>query len=433
LLTVSGKLSVVSLPKVPALFKGSDYVKITILSGGLAALSQSAHGIILPLRVLDFVGENDKNTALAVITFTGLILAMLFQPITAALSDSTRSRWGRRKLYVIAGGLLIMALLPGIPLAGSFLSLFLVYCLIQLAANTAQGPYQGYIPDMVPLDRRGVASSMKSEMELFGGAAGVLAAGILLSHYSKSEPNGLWSYLLILELSLGLILFYLWRTIKEAPVTDRPKPFRNPLSAYRFNIRENPAFGWLLGSRLLFFMATATLQQFALFYLRDVLGIDDPAGFTAVFILTAGASMALAILPAGFFADRYGTIILSRAAGLLGGLGVLLLLMWPSTTTMIIAAGITGFAIGIFGVANWALATKMVVKGEEAKYLAIANMATAGGAALARLIGPVIDHFNGVGQNLGYQVMLAACVFYFILGGLLMKRPRSPTDEVVIK
>ncbi|XUX00003.1 MAG: MFS transporter [Dehalogenimonas sp.] len=422
-----------NLPKVPPLFKGTEYLKITILSAGLAALSQSVHGIILPLRVLDFVGEDDKNTALAAITFTGLILAMLFQPIAAALSDSTRSRWGRRKPFVIAGGLAVMLLLPGVALVSSFAILFIIYCLAQLASNTAQGPYQGYIPDLVPLERRGIASSFKSEMELFGGAAGILGAGILMAHYSLKDQSGLWISLLCLALFLGSILLYIGLSLKEGPVTQPPKPFHNPLSAYKFNLKKSPTFGWLLGSRLLFFMAAATLQQFALFYLRDVLGVTDPAGFTAIFILTAGASMALAILPAGFFTDRYGAAILSRAAGLLGALGILFLLLWPSTITVVITAGITGFAIGIFGVSNWAMATKMVVKGEEAKYLAIANMATAGGAAIARLIGPIIDYFNRESLNMGYQVMLVFCLIYFVLGGLLTKTPKAGQDEVVME
>jgi len=43
-----------------------------------------------------------------------------------------------------------------------------------------------------------------------------------------------------------------------------------------------------------------------------------------------------------------------------------------------------------------------------------------GGAALARLIGPVIDHFEAVRPDLGYQVMLAACCVYCIAGALLL-------------
>jgi MFS family permease len=77
---------------------------------------------------------------------------------------------------------------------------------------------------------------------------------------------------------------------------------------------------------------------------------------------------------------------------------------------------------------NWALATDLVPKGEEARYLGLTNLATAGGAALARLIGPVIDFLNKYAPALGYQVMLGACFTYFITGSvLLMKIKRGST------
>ena len=73
-------------------------------------------------------------------------------------------------------------------------------------------------------------------------------------------------------------------------------------------------------------------------------------------------------------------------------------------------------AMGAFNSANWALATDLVAKGEEARYLGIANMATAGGAALARAIGPAIDFFNGRSAGSGYHVHAAG------LRGLLHRR-----------
>ena len=69
---------------------------------------------------------------------------------------------------------------------------------------------------------------------------------------------------------------------------------------------------------------------------------------------------------------------------------------------------------------NWALATDLVVKGKEAKYLGLTNLATAGGAALARLIGPVIDFVNTYSTNMGYQVMLLTAFIYFLIGSLLL-------------
>ena len=69
---------------------------------------------------------------------------------------------------------------------------------------------------------------------------------------------------------------------------------------------------------------------------------------------------------------------------------------------------------------QWALATDLVGKGEEAKYLGLVNLVVAGGGALARLIGPVIDFFNGYSPNLGYSVMFLFCFICFVVGSLLL-------------
>lgn len=66
-------------------------------------------------------------------------------------------------------------------------------------------------------------------------------------------------------------------------------------------------------------------------------------------------------------------------------------------------------------------------KGEEARYLGIVNMATAGGAALARVIGPVIDYFNNRSANLGYDFMLLMCMVYFAAGSLLILKIKRKT------
>ncbi len=80
------------------------------------------------------------------------------------------------------------------------------------------------------------------------------------------------------------------------------------------------------------------------------------------------------------------------------------------------------YAAGSISVTN-------IAKGEEARYLALTNMAMAGGSALARLIGPAIDFFNEVSAGLGYKVMLLVCLTCFVVGALLIIKikPASPT------
>jgi len=87
--------------------------------------------------------------------------------------------------------------------------------------------------------------------------------------------------------------------------------------------------------------------------------------------------------------------------------------------------GLVGISFGAFLSTNWALATDLVARGEEARYLGLTNLATAGGAALARLIGPVIDFFNAYSLGMGYSIMLLACFIYFLVGSLLLLKIRT--------
>ena len=77
-------------------FGTTDYIKITIFGFAMAALWGSMHSIIIPLRLLDFVSESEKNTFLGLLTFSGLVLAIVVQPIAGSISDPSGVRWVRR-------------------------------------------------------------------------------------------------------------------------------------------------------------------------------------------------------------------------------------------------------------------------------------------------------------------------------------------------
>ena len=138
-------------------FGAVDYIKITIFGFALTALWQGLHTIVLPLRLLDFVADFQKNTYLGLLTFTGLILAMAVQPIAGAISDRSGFSWGRRRPYILLGTTLLILFLPGIGLVGSYIAIFVIYCLMQVSSNTAQAPFQAFIPDLVPGGKRGLA------------------------------------------------------------------------------------------------------------------------------------------------------------------------------------------------------------------------------------------------------------------------------------
>ena len=188
----------------------ADFIKITILGFAISALWNSMGSIIMPLRVLDVAGESRKNTLLGILTFTGLVMAAIIQPLAGAASDSTASRWGRRRPYILAGAIAAVVLLPALGIAGSYLSLFLAYALLQIASNTAHGPWQGLIPDLVPAEKRGRTSGIKGFIEGIGALVGIQLVGFFLSErFSGPRTSGLWFALAGLVLiMLGAMFFY---------------------------------------------------------------------------------------------------------------------------------------------------------------------------------------------------------------------------------
>ncbi|MFC1874968.1 MFS transporter [Chloroflexota bacterium] len=413
-------------------FKSVDYLKITILGFAMSALWQSMHTIILPLRLLDFVAESEKNTYLGILTFTGLMLAMVVQPIAGAISDRSGFRWGRRRPFILLGIMFLIMLLPGIGLAGSYAAILIIYCLMQVSNNTAQGPYQGFIPDLVPEGKRGRASGIKTLLEIVGGAISVLLISVFMDRYSAGEGSfWLWLSLAIPGAVLLVVMVVTLLTVKEQPGTDRPglSILSTVYNTFRIDLRANRDFIWFLVSRTLIFMAFSTIQQFALYFLRDVIGVANPAEAAASFSVVAVIGMLIVVYPAGHLSDRIGRKPIGIISGLLMALSIAVVIFAQEYAYVLIAAGGIGVAVGAFTSTNWALAVDLVAEGEEARYLGLANIATAGGAALARLIGPVIDHFEAIRADLGYQVMLVACCIYCIVGALILLKVKPPVNR----
>ncbi|MBA7480462.1 MAG: MFS transporter [Dehalococcoidia bacterium] len=406
-----------------------DYLKISIYGFALAALWSSLHSIVLPLRLLDMVAEAEKNTYLGLLTFAGLFLAMIVQPIAGAISDRSGFKWGRRRPYILIGSLIGILLLPGIGLFQSYIALFIIYCLLQMTSNVAQGTYQAFIPDLVPQDRKGLASGVKSLLEIIGGIAIVRLIGYFMGKYVPGE-GVIWLWL-VLGVLAAVLLGAMLATIvmvKEPPGRKNEEQlsvWKTLSRSFKVDVRKDRDFIVFLVSRLLIFMALATIQTFTLFYLRDVIGLVNPATATADLLIAVGVGMLLAVYPAGRLSDRIGRRPVVISSGLVGAGGILVIFFSTSYGVVIAGGAIIGTATGAFMSSNWALATDLVPGGEEARYLGLTNMATAGGAALARLIGPVIDYFNRYGAGLGYQVMLGACFVYFMVGSLLLLKIRG--------
>ena len=210
-------------------------------------------------------------------------------------------------------------------------------------------------------------------------------------------------------------------TVKEQPSTYGPRLSKSVLrQRFRIDLKVHRDFGWFLVARGLLGIPGVALQIYALYYLMDVIGIPNPASVAGNLLVVVGICLLLTAYPAGRLSDRIGRKPIVIASGILGALGIVALFFSRNYLQIMFSGALLGISNGALLSAGWALATDLAVNGEEAKYLGLTNLAMAGGSALARLVGPVIDFFNGISQGLGYQVMLLVCLISFIIGVVLI-------------
>jgi Na+/melibiose symporter-like transporter len=407
------------------LFRPLDYFKITILGFALGALANAMHAIILPLRIEDFTEDGQKSTYLGLITFAGLIVAIFIQPFIGAISDRSRFRWGRRKPFILIGITTAIILMVGIGSIGGFAALFIIWCLMQASLNTAQGPFQALIPDLVPHNRRGLASGIKSLLEIAGGVALLRLIGNFMGNYVPGTGSyWLWISLGVLGAVLCITMLITLFWVHEKPLqNDSALPWSSTLyQTFHFNVKTNPGFVLFLISRLLFLMALTSLQSFALYYFQDVVKIANPTQITADLIIAVGIAMLVVVYPAGRYSDKLGRRPILVCCGFLAAIGIAIIFFFHSYSLILFGGSLIGIAAGSFMSTNWALATDLVPKTEVARYLGLTNLATAGGAALARLIGPPIDFLNGYATGLGYSFLMGTCFIYFIISSVLIWR-----------
>ena len=400
---------------------------ISAFAFALTMLSNTLEPAVLGHKVLELVPER-RNTALGFTTFAGLIVAVLWQPIIGVFSDRTRSPWGRRLPYFAAGTLMVLACLYLIATAPVFGLVVAGILLIQVASNTVQGPWQALIPDQVPEGQRGQAAGLKGMLDILAFVVGRMVAGQLVGRSAQ------WGTAAILAaVSVPAVLFIIALLVaalfaRESPDAAQAAPQRTlrqaMASTFSVDFRAHPAFGWWFANRLLFWAAFIVLNTFLLFFVMDVVSMPEAQAqrFVGQLSTLIGGALIVVALPSGWLADRVGRKPLLIASGLVAALGTLLLLLARETLLLTIAGVIVGLGVGTFISANWALVTDIVPREEAARYLGIANIATAGGSGLARFLGgALIDTLNATqGPTVGYLTMYAVAAGFFLLSALVI-------------
>jgi MFS family permease len=390
---------------------------IGVAGGALSAMYAGIGTILLPLQV-ERIDRAHKVAALGVIAGVSAIFALVFNPVGGALSDRTRSRFGRRAPWLVTApaGILVMLVLLG--QAATVPLVLIGWCLAQAVANLYQAPLTAVIPDRVSVTRRGAASAVSGVASVIGGVAGVALA-------SQFTHDLAWGYA-----ALGVVVVitagYFVLATADPPTADLP---RLPRSSFRLadflSALRHRDFTLVFISRAAAIMGYFLVISYELYILTDYIrlpaGLKPATGVTVLAAISAvGALVAAAI--AGPVSDRLDRrkpfVIISSAVA---GAGCVLPVLWPTFHTIEIFAAFAGIAFGCYLSVDAALVTLVLPRSEDAaRDLGVLNIANAGPQVIAPLFAALIISHLG-----GYRILFIAGGCCGIVGALAVLPVRS--------
>lgn len=400
----------------------------------IAYVMQPLSGTIIPILVKHFTSPTtlqlgpanlhlDINTYVAVLDTVGAAFAIVWQPAIGALSDNHRAAIGRRRPFIAIGVIGDVIFLTLIAFVTSYWLLLIAYAFFQMASNTAQGPYQGMLPDQVPADQRAEASGYYGMMNMVGTIFGFAVVGAILI------PTGhLTLAILTLPLVVAIAGALVFFGVPDRRTTREPQQgaVRSIFLSFAIDTRRYRDFAWLMVSRLFFLMGIVGISTFALNFILFTFNYSEKQAslYSSILLAIVVVFAAIMSMTAGFLAQRFGKKRMVAAACVIGGVGSTLEIFAPTLLWILVFGVILGIALGVFLSVDWAFMTDLIPKAEAGRYMGVSNIATASAGLIARpILGPIIDAFNNNRTStVGYRVMFAIVTVFFVIA-LLTLRP----------
>ncbi|MFC3273993.1 MFS transporter [Agromyces mediolanus] len=396
-----------SPPPTRRTLPGILLVALTLFAtyGGLIA-------ILLPIQVA-MIDEANKVANLAIVSTVSFVFTLFAQPIVGAISDRTRTRFGRRAPWMVGGALIGGILLFGLGLLDSILWVTIFWVLIQVSLNALQGPLSAITPDRFPRDKRGAASAMFGIGTQLGMTIGVMIAGQFATNFGIGYSA--FGVAIIVVTVVYVLIDRDWSS-KEAAI--EPWSWKRFLGGFWVSPRRHPDFAWAFAARFLLMLGYFVVAAFQLYILTDYIGmsLEGAAGATVTLTLVSLVPTLVAIALSGWWSDRIGRRkVFIYVASLIMVAGFAMPLLLPNMTGMIAMAVINGIGFGLYMSVDAALMSE-VLPGDGAaagKDLGILNIATNIPQAMSAAVAGTI-----IGALGGYPMLFVFGIVFVIIAAI---------------
>ena len=372
--------------------------------------------VTIALRVGQIADPAEKAAQLGLVLGIGAFGALIAAPIWGEISDRTRWRFGRRKVWMAVGVVGLGFSLLGVSLAPNMLIFGIMWLLAQIFHNANQSALNALLPDQVPVEQRGRVSGLLGMTAIVA----VLVGTFLTQFFAETPVLMFLAPWFICLLTTG----YAMTSFRDRPAIEghfERFSLRSFARTFWVSPRKFPDFGWAWLSRFLVIMGAAFLQTYTVFLFSDRLGVPTSQVPSLVFLNSlVGAAVTLIVLPiSGYISDKIGRrkpFVFGTA--IVGSLGFVVIGFATSVPLFFVGSVICQIGLGIYYAIDLALVAAVLPDPENsAKDMGVFQIAGSLPQSLAPAIAPVFLAIGGVATGNYFAVFMAAALF-LLLGAL---------------
>lgn len=389
----------------------------------------SLSSILVP-QLVDQIAPDQRAAFIGMINAVGSVVALLANIIFGTFSDLTRSRFGKRTLWICSGGVLCGLCVFALTFTRSLPLILLLWCGMQLFYNWMNAPFVATMSDRVPDKFRGTVSSFMGAGGVLGQTAGALVGSLLITNINLGFAIGAIGFA-----AIGFIVIGIWPRERDNRAEARaPMSVANVLKAFVPPHGKGARnFYYALFGRLMMVAGYQMITGYQLYIVKyytlsgSGLDADDLAKKAAGIIATMSVITMVASLLAAFISgpvcDRLGMRKIPVAlSSVLFAIGAAMPWLLRNDMGMYLFAAIAGFGYGVYNAIDQALNVSILPNPQEAgKDLGVLNMSN----TLSTVLGSALT--SGIVMMTGgnYTLVFPACIVVVLIAAALIMRIRN--------
>ncbi|MGL5646245.1 MAG: MFS transporter [Clostridium sp.] len=381
---------------------------IALPSIGLG-LAWNMNSTLVPLLVK---GVTPSAQKLSILIAMAPVTGIIFPYIAGVVSDRTNMKLGKRKPWVLIGGLIGAISLVLLGYSASYIAMFILAFIVYASLNFYQGAYYSWMPEAVDDNQIGLVNGLGKLFYSLGGVI-VFFTGVLLFNISKPLPFIIVAIIVIAPIIL--VNFF----VKE----DTSK-FTKP-AKLSLDVLKNKSAMKLFMCAFFFYIGYGLIMPFWIPYYSQKGFSSAEISFALCGFTVLGLILSIFV---GMWCDKFNKQKITLISCIIFGASFILGWIVHSLTGLWAFTIVYGIGYAVMNVVFYTLIPVVAPKEKLGEYMGINNIFL----CIPQIIGNLVGGYlltNGHGSLL-FPISIGALVIACLIIGIGKLKPMNPDLSV---